>query len=171
MPVSRSLRMGFHTHPRRCNSCLFTGTFVGAIAQLGEHLLCTQGVIGSIPVSSTNSGAIVQLVRTPACHAGGRGFDTHSSRHHRSLVQLRRTADSKSANGGLIPSTPAIIGASPSGKAADSDSAYRWSESISPCQAPRSISRTHQLPSHVSDTLCRQASALSARPSATSSTR
>ena len=48
---------------------------------------------------------------------------------------MRRTADSKSANGGLIPSTPAIfIGASPSGKAADSDSAYRWSESISPCQ-------------------------------------
>ena len=146
MPVSRSLRMGFHTHPRRCNSCLFTGTLLwsggrvvydrallklracalrrfescpdrvffacyGAIAQLGEHLLCTQGVIGSIPVSSTNSGAIVQLVRTPACHAGGRGFDTHSSRHHRSLVQLRRTADPKSVNGGLIPSTPAIIGA------------------------------------------------------------
>ena len=53
-------------------------------------------------------GAIVQLVRTPACHAGGRGFNPHSSRH-RSLVQLRRTADSKSANGGLIPSTPAIF--------------------------------------------------------------
>ena len=72
---------------RRFESCpdrVFA--YYGAIAQLGEHLLCTQGVIGSIPVSSTNSGAIVQLVRTPACHAGGRGFDTHSSRH-RSLVQ------------------------------------------------------------------------------------
>ena len=26
----------------------------GAIAQLGEHLLCKQGVVGSIPISSTN---------------------------------------------------------------------------------------------------------------------
>ena len=31
----------------------------GAIAQLGEHLLCTQGVIGSIPFSSTNQMAKV----------------------------------------------------------------------------------------------------------------
>ena len=48
---------------------------------------------------------------------------------------MRRTADSKSANGGLIPSTPAIIGASPSGKATDSDSVIRWFESISPCHS------------------------------------
>jgi hypothetical protein len=27
---------------------------VGALAQLGEHLLCKQGVNGSIPLSSTN---------------------------------------------------------------------------------------------------------------------
>jgi hypothetical protein len=27
----------------------------GAVAQLGEHLLCKQGVTGSIPVSSTNT--------------------------------------------------------------------------------------------------------------------
>ncbi len=27
----------------------------GAIAQLGEHLLCKQGVVGSIPTGSTNS--------------------------------------------------------------------------------------------------------------------
>ena len=27
----------------------------GAVAQLGEHLLCKQGVNGSIPFSSTNS--------------------------------------------------------------------------------------------------------------------
>ena len=26
----------------------------GVLAQLGEHLPCTQGVIGSIPISSTN---------------------------------------------------------------------------------------------------------------------
>ena len=29
----------------------------GAIAQLGEHLLCKQGVTGSIPVSSTTRAA------------------------------------------------------------------------------------------------------------------
>lgn len=28
---------------------------VGAVAQLGEHLLCKQGVSGSIPLSSTNT--------------------------------------------------------------------------------------------------------------------
>ena len=28
----------------------------GGIAQLGEHLLCKQGVIGSIPIISTNMG-------------------------------------------------------------------------------------------------------------------
>jgi len=27
--------------------------FLGALAQLGEHLLCKQGVIGSIPIGST----------------------------------------------------------------------------------------------------------------------
>jgi hypothetical protein len=26
----------------------------GAVAQLGEHLLCKQGVVGSIPISSTS---------------------------------------------------------------------------------------------------------------------
>lgn len=28
----------------------------GAIAQLGEHLLCKQGVVGSIPTGSKNGG-------------------------------------------------------------------------------------------------------------------
>ncbi len=27
----------------------------GAVAQLGEHLLCKQGVVGSIPISSTST--------------------------------------------------------------------------------------------------------------------
>ncbi len=27
--------------------------FLGAVAQLGEHLLCKQGVVGSIPSGST----------------------------------------------------------------------------------------------------------------------
>ena len=31
---------------------------VGAVAQLGEHLLCKQGVTGSIPVSSTKSHSL-----------------------------------------------------------------------------------------------------------------
>ena len=30
-------------------------TWLGALAQLGEHLLCKQGVIGSIPIGSTIS--------------------------------------------------------------------------------------------------------------------
>ena len=29
----------------------------GAVAQLGEHLLCKQGVVGSIPISSTSASA------------------------------------------------------------------------------------------------------------------
>ena len=29
------------------------GSHLGALAQLGEHLLCKQGVIGSIPIRST----------------------------------------------------------------------------------------------------------------------
>ena len=32
----------------------------GAVAQLGEHLLCKQGVVGSIPSSSTNPWADVE---------------------------------------------------------------------------------------------------------------
>ena len=48
----------------------------GGIAQLGEHLLCKQGVSGSIPLISTNglrenlqariNGLIAQLVRASA---------------------------------------------------------------------------------------------------------
>ena len=30
---------------------------LGAIAQLGEHLLCKQGVVGSIPTGSTSAAA------------------------------------------------------------------------------------------------------------------
>jgi hypothetical protein len=36
---------------------------VGAVAQLGEHLLCKQGVTGSIPVSSTNQKAMNWLLK------------------------------------------------------------------------------------------------------------
>ena len=37
---------------------LFTTTRYGGIAQLGEHLLCKQGVSGSIPLISTMDGNI-----------------------------------------------------------------------------------------------------------------
>jgi hypothetical protein len=33
------------------------GSRVGGVAQLGEHLLCKQGVIGSIPIVSTRRWA------------------------------------------------------------------------------------------------------------------
>ncbi len=43
--------------PAQARSSQMIGTAVsennGALAQLGEHLLCKQGVIGSIPISST----------------------------------------------------------------------------------------------------------------------
>ena len=39
----------------------------GALAQLGEHLLCKQGVVGSIPTGSTicgtTFGSVAQVVR------------------------------------------------------------------------------------------------------------
>ena len=38
----------------------------GGIAQLGEHLPCTQGVKGSNPFTSTIHGSIAQLVRAHA---------------------------------------------------------------------------------------------------------
>ena len=47
---------------------------------------------------------------------------------------MASTNDSKSFCRGSNPLVPAsLIGASPSGKAADSDSAYQWFESTSPC--------------------------------------
>jgi hypothetical protein len=35
----------------------------GAVAQLGEHLLCKQGVVGSIPSSSTSRSGWVGVGR------------------------------------------------------------------------------------------------------------
>ena len=49
---------------------------LGAVAQLGEHLVCNQGVVGSIPISSTNHSASRLSSRvstvftiTPSCPA------------------------------------------------------------------------------------------------------
>ena len=43
----------------------------GAIAQLGEHLLCKQGVVGSIPTGSTSSRG--QRTEDRGQRAEGRG--------------------------------------------------------------------------------------------------
>ena len=46
-----------HHSPRRSHPAKFLPRFTfGAVAQLGEHLVCNQGVTGSIPVRSTPSG-------------------------------------------------------------------------------------------------------------------
>jgi hypothetical protein len=39
----------------------------GAVAQLGEHLLCKQGVVGSIPISSTTSEIRSQGTGNSSC--------------------------------------------------------------------------------------------------------
>ena len=59
---------------------------IGAIAQLGEHLPCTQGVSGSIPLGSTkilnysiavvNYGGVAQLARAIGSYPVGRGFES-----------------------------------------------------------------------------------------------
>jgi hypothetical protein len=38
----------------RSESCVRCCPVSGALAQLGEHLLCKQGVVGSIPTGSTS---------------------------------------------------------------------------------------------------------------------
>ena len=37
---------------------IYLGPPLGGIAQLGEHLLCKQGVSGSSPLTSTNAVAV-----------------------------------------------------------------------------------------------------------------
>ena len=39
--------------------------FAGAVAQLGEHLLCKQGVVGSIPISSTIPRRTKEIITKP----------------------------------------------------------------------------------------------------------
>ena len=46
-------------------------TNAGAVAQLGEHLLCKQGVVGSIPSSSTNARSRPRRWRHPNPAANG----------------------------------------------------------------------------------------------------
>src|SRR6266496_4702876 len=49
----------------------------GAVAQLGEHLLCKQGVVGSIPISSTIDGI-----------SGQGSAEDRAKRWHRASVSL-----------------------------------------------------------------------------------
>ena len=44
---------------------------IGAVAQLGEHLLCKQGVVGSIPISSTSSAGSAEARSKPRRFACG----------------------------------------------------------------------------------------------------
>ena len=44
--------LGLGPRGRRFESCLPDNNFYGALAQLGERLLCTQEVSGSIPLGS-----------------------------------------------------------------------------------------------------------------------
>ena len=46
-----------------------TATWLGALAQLGEHLLCKQGVIGSIPIGSTRHYSSVMETRNSSLSA------------------------------------------------------------------------------------------------------
>ncbi len=43
----------------------------GGLAQLGEHLLCKQGVVGSIPSSSTKILVVVVEVKNRVCSSAG----------------------------------------------------------------------------------------------------
>ena len=56
-PASRA---GSQSHEIRLDSLLESYSCRGRVAQLGEHLLCKQGVAGSIPVTSTNHLSISQ---------------------------------------------------------------------------------------------------------------
>ena len=42
---------------------------LGAVAQLGEHLLCKQGVVGSNPISSTSAHRGITSARLTQPHS------------------------------------------------------------------------------------------------------
>jgi hypothetical protein len=59
---------GTHAQP-----VLTESPFIGAVAQLGERLICIQEAIGSIPISSTSVWIDSRLAafKTRACSSGG----------------------------------------------------------------------------------------------------
>ena len=64
----------------------------GAVAQLGEHLLCKQGVVGSIPISSTmtgvkaGAGAAAETGRCRGVRPGGRTIDCATEQRSTLLI-------------------------------------------------------------------------------------
>lgn len=48
----------------------------GGVAQLGEHLPCTQTVAGSIPAASTKRRCHSLVAKASACQADYRGFES-----------------------------------------------------------------------------------------------
>ena len=75
----------------------------GVIAQLGEHLPCTQGVRGSIPLGSTNIvffyGGIAQLARASGSYPAGRRFKSHRRYHSARWSRGQDTALSRRNHG------------------------------------------------------------------------
>lgn len=69
----------------------------GAIAQLGEHLLCTQGVSGSNPLSSTTYGglsiigtaAVLKTVHVKAC--GSSSLSSSAMPFHLCIISENKT--------------------------------------------------------------------------------
>ena len=57
----------------------------GAVAQLGEHLLCKQGVVGSIPSGSTNA-IITYRLRTRAASRLVLRQEGQATKSYRSLT-------------------------------------------------------------------------------------
>ncbi len=74
-PTNDGPRTNHQLGLRACRSegsgSIHQGQLIGALAQLGEHLLCKQRVIGSIPIGSTiplfgrNVGLVLSSRRTP----------------------------------------------------------------------------------------------------------
>ena len=54
----------------------------GGVAQLGEHLLCKQGVIGSIPFISTSSLERVKVAKMEKRHTKSYGLIAQVVRAH-----------------------------------------------------------------------------------------
>jgi hypothetical protein len=59
------------------------GSF-GGIAQLGEHLICIQGVVGSNPSTSTIR-AVSSVGRASRLHRGGQRFESFTAHQSRSI--------------------------------------------------------------------------------------
>ena len=70
--------------------------YYGALAQLGERLLCTQEVSGSIPLGSIflYIGGVAQLARASGSYPGGQGFDPLRRYRHGPLAQVVRAGGS-----------------------------------------------------------------------------